>query len=358
VTSSRAWGGLIAQYRSRLPVRAADRVVTLCEGNTPLVRADRLAERICPGVELFLKCEGQNPTGSFKDRGMTVAVTRAVSEGAEALICASTGNTSASAAAYAARAGIRAYVVVPQGKIALGKLSQAVVHGARVIQIEGNFDRALELVRNVKERHPTRLALVNSVNPDRIEGQKTAAFEICDALGRAPDFHCLPVGNAGNITAYWKGYVEYREGGVVPATPRMMGFQAAGAAPLVSGTPVAEPATVATAIRIGNPASWRGATGARDESGGAIEAIDDEGILAAYRLLARTEGIFAEPASAISIAGAQRLAETGRLRAGHVVVCTLTGHGLKDPDNAIASADKPTTIPSDLARLAALLELE
>ena len=358
MTTSRAWGGLIAQYRARLPVKATDRVVTLCEGNTPLVRADRLAEKICPGIELFLKCEGQNPTGSFKDRGMTVAVTRAVSEGAEALICASTGNTSASAAAYAARAGVRAYVVVPEGKIALGKLSQAVVHGATVIQIQGNFDAALELVRDVKERYPTRLALVNSVNPDRIAGQKTAAFEICDALGRAPDYHCLPVGNAGNITAYWKGYVEYRDGGVVGATPRMMGFQAAGAAPLVHGAPVAEPRTVATAIRIGNPASWRGATAARDESDGAIDAIDDDGILAAYRLLARTEGVFAEPASAISIAGALRLGAGGRLRPGDVVVCTLTGHGLKDPDNAIAAADPPLTIPADRSRLAALLELE
>jgi threonine synthase len=341
-----------------MPVQAGDRIVTLNEGNTPLVRADRLAERICPGIELFLKCEGQNPTGSFKDRGMTVAVTRAVSAGAEAVICASTGNTSASAAAYAARAGIRAYVVVPEGKIALGKLSQAVVHGAKVIQIQGNFDRALELVRDAKERHPTRLALVNSVNPDRIEGQKTAAFEICDALGRAPDYHILPVGNAGNITAYWKGYVEYREGGVVARTPRMMGFQAAGAAPLVLGHPVPEPKTIATAIRIGNPAGWKGATGARDESGGVIEAIDDEGILSAYRLLARTEGVFAEPASAISVAGAIRLAETGRLARGDVVVCTLTGHGLKDPDNAIASADPPVTIPADRVRLAAMLELE
>jgi threonine synthase len=358
VTSSTAWGGLIAQYRSRLPIKETDRIVTLCEGNTPLVRADRLAARVCPGIELFLKCDGQNPTGSFKDRGMTVAVTRAVSDGAEAVICASTGNTSAAAAAYAARAGIRAYVVVPEGKIALGKLAQAVVHGARVIQIQGNFDRALELVRDVKERHPTRLALVNSVNPDRIEGQKTASFEICDALGRAPDYHCLPVGNAGNITAYWKGYVEYRESRVVDATPRMMGFQAAGAAPLVHGAPVPEPKTVATAIRIGNPASWRGAIGARDDSGGAIEAIDDEGILAAYRLLARTEGIFAEPASAISVAGALRLGASGRLHAGDIVVCTLTGHGLKDPDNAIASADPPMTIPADRVRLAALLELE
>ena len=358
MTTSTAWGGLIAQYRSRMPVKATDRIVTLNEGNTPLVRADRLADEICPGIELFLKCEGQNPTGSFKDRGMTVAVTRAVSEGAEAVICASTGNTSAAAAAYAARAGIRAYVVVPEGKIALGKLSQAVVHGARVIQIQGNFDRALDLVRDVKERHPTRLALVNSVNPDRIEGQKTAAFEICDALGRAPDYHCLPVGNAGNITAYWKGYREYRDDGVVAATPRMMGFQAAGAAPLVHGAAVAEPHTVATAIRIGNPASWRGAIGARDESGGVIEAIDDDGIMAAYRLLARSEGVFAEPASAISVAGALHLGRTKRLRAGDVVVCTLTGHGLKDPDNAVASAERPVTIPADRVRLAALLELE
>ena len=358
MTESKAWGGLIAQYRSRMPVKPTDCIVTLNEGNTPLVRAGRLADRICPGIELFLKCEGQNPTGSFKDRGMTVAVTRAVAEGAEAVICASTGNTSASAAAYAARAGIRAYVVVPEGKIALGKLSQAVVHGAKVIQIQGNFDRALELVRDVKERHPTRLALVNSVNPDRIEGQKTAAFEICDALGRAPDYHILPVGNAGNITAYWKGYMEYRDGGVVANTPRMMGFQAAGAAPLVSGQPVPEPKTIATAIRIGNPASWAGAIGARDQSGGVIEAIDDEDILAAYRLLARTEGVFAEPASAISVAGALRLAETGRLQRGAVVVCTLTGHGLKDPDNAIASADPPMTIPADRARLSAILELE
>jgi threonine synthase len=288
---------------------------------------------------------------------MTVAVTRAVSEGAEAIICASTGNTSASAAAYAARAGIRAYVVVPEGKIALGKLSQAVVHGAKVIQIQGNFDRALEMVRDAKERHPTRLALVNSVNPDRIQGQKTASFEICDALGRAPDYHCLPVGNAGNITAYWAGYREYVDGGVVPAAPRMMGFQAAGAAPLVHGAPVDDPKTVATAIRIGNPASWRGAIAARDESGGVIEAIDDDGILAAYRLLACTEGVFAEPASAISVAGALRLGKSGRLRAGDIVVCTLTGHGLKDPDNAIKNAPAAISIEADPARLAAVLEL-
>jgi threonine synthase len=354
---SEAWAGLIARYRSRLPVRDGDRIVTLHEGNTPLVRADRLAAAIAPGVEVHLKVDGQNPTGSFKDRGMTVAVTRAVSEGAEAIICASTGNTSASAAAYAARAGIRAYVVVPRGKIALGKLSQAVMHGARVLQIDGNFDQALTLVRDVKERHPTRLALVNSINPDRIAGQKTAAFEICDALGRPPDYHCLPVGNAGNITAYWAGYREYRDDGIIDRCPRMMGFQAAGSAPLVHGHVVEDPSTIATAIRIGNPASWHGAVTARDESGGSIEAIDDEDILSAYRLLARAEGIFAEPASAISVAGALKLGASGRLRPGDVLVLTLTGHGLKDPDTAIANSAAAMTIPAEVERLADALEL-
>jgi threonine synthase len=352
------WGGLIAQFREHLPIKPEDRVVTLNEGNTPLVKADRLAAAIAPGIELWLKCEGQNPTGSFKDRGMTVAVTRALAEGAQAIICASTGNTSASAAAYAARAGIRAYVVVPHGKIALGKLSQAVMHGARVVQIEGNFDHALTLVRDVKERYPTQLALVNSVNPDRIQGQKTAAFEICDALGRAPDYHLLPVGNAGNITAYWKGYNEYHAAGRIDARPRMFGFEAAGAAPLVHGRVVPEPRTIATAIRIGNPASWDGAIGARDESNGAIEAVEDEDILSAYRLLARTEGVFAEPASAISVAGALRLGARGQLRPGDVLVCTLTGHGLKDPDTAIANSEPALSIPADMSRLAAMLELD
>src|SRR5947209_20509417 len=262
---ARAWGGLIEQYRERLPVDPTEKIVTLNEGNTPLVRADRLAAVVAPGIELYLKCEGQNPTGSFKDRGMTVAVTRALAEGAEAVICASTGNTSASAAAYAARAGIRAYVVVPHGKIAPGKLSQAVMHGARVVQIEGNFDQALRLVRDLKERYPTQLALVNSVNPHRIEGQKTAAFEICDALRPAPDYPLLPVGNAGNITAYWRGYKEYLAAGVIDRLPRMMGFEAAGAAPIVLGRVIDEPRTVATAIRIGNPASWQSAEAARDE---------------------------------------------------------------------------------------------
>jgi threonine synthase len=357
VTTFRAWGGLIEQYREHLPIRSSDKVVTLNEGNTPLVRADRLSAVVSPGIELYLKCEGQNPTGSFKDRGMTVAVTKALAEGVEAIICASTGNTSASAAAYAARAGIRAYVVVPRGKIALGKLSQAVMHGARVIQIEGNFDQALTLVRDVKERFPTRLALVNSVNPHRIEGQKTAAFEICDALGRAPDYHLLPVGNAGNITAYWRGYKEYHSAGRIDALPRMMGFEAAGAAPIALGRIVPEPQTVATAIRIGNPASWKGAEAARDESGGAIEAITDDDILAAYRLLARTEGVFAEPASAISLAGALKLGASGRLRPRDVLVLTLTGHGLKDPDTAIANSEAALSIPAELERLAQVLEL-
>lgn len=357
MTAAPTWGGLLAHYRDWLPLRPGDCPVSLNEGNTPLVRAYRLGAAVCPGIELYLKCEGQNPTGSFKDRGMTMAVTRALAEGAEAVICASTGNTSASAAAYAARAGLRAYVVVPQGKIALGKLSQAVMHGARVIQIDGNFDEALRLVRDVKERYPTRLALVNSVNPDRIEGQKTAAFEICDVLGRAPDYHLLPVGNAGNITAYWRGYREYHAAGRVDSRPRMMGWQAAGAAPLVHGRPVDQPQTVATAIRIGHPASWDGAIRARDESGGAIEAVEDEDILAAYRLLARTEGVFAEPASAISVAGALRMGARGQLRPGDVLVCTLTGHGLKDPDTAIASSEPAIAVPPDLERLAEALGL-
>ena len=358
MTDSRGWGGLIAHYRDRLPILPGDRIVTLNEGNTPLVRADRLAAAVAPGIELYLKIDGQNPTGSFKDRGMTVAVTRAVSEGAEAIICASTGNTSASAAAYAARAGIRAYVVVPQGKIALGKLSQAVMHGARVIQIDGNFDQALALVRDVKERYPTQLALVNSVNPDRRRRPEDGGVRDLRRARACPGLSLLPVGNAGNITAYWKGYCEYHAAGKIERRPHMMGFEAAGAAPLVLGRVVEHPKTLATAIRIGNPASWQGAIAARDQSGGAIDAIDDDGIVAAYRLLARTEGVFAEPASAISVAGALKLGASGRLRPGDLLVLTLTGHGLKDPDTAIASSETPLSIPPDLERLAALLELE
>jgi threonine synthase len=351
------WPGIIARYRDLLPVGPEERVVTLHEGNTPLVRAERLAAELAPGVEIHLKLEGLNPTASFKDRGMTMAVTKAVTDGAEAVICASTGNTSASAAAYAARAGLRAIVLVPRGAIALGKLSQALMHGARVVQVDAGFDEALRLVLEIRERHPRALTLVNSINPFRIEGQKTASFEICDVLGRAPDIHCIPVGNAGNITAYWRGYREYRARGIIDALPRMMGFEAAGAAPIVHGHPIERPETVATAIRIGNPASWEGAVAARDESGGVIEAVSDEDILSAYRTVARTEGVFVEPASAISIAGLAALYRRGLVRAGQVVVCTLTGHGLKDPDTAIANADEPVSIPADGARLAAAVGL-
>jgi threonine synthase len=333
----KAWPGVIEAYRSRLPVTDATPVITLREGGTPLLPAPTLSQRT--GCDVYLKVEGANPTGSFKDRGMTVAISKAAEEGAKAVICASTGNTSASAAAYAVRAGMTCAVLVPQGKIALGKMAQALVHGAKLLQVDGNFDDCLELARKLAVDYP--VALVNSVNPHRIEGQKTAAFEICDVLGRAPDVHCIPVGNAGNITAYWRGYCEYR------ATPRLFGFQAAGAAPLVIGAPVKAPVTIATAIRIGNPASWTGAETARDESRGLIDAVTDKQILEAYRLLARSEAVFVEPASAASVAGLLATAADGRIAAGSVVVCTLTGHGLKDPEWAISGAPKPITVPID-----------
>jgi threonine synthase len=348
------WPGLIEAYRDRLPVTERTPVVTLNEGNTPLVEAARLSEQV--GARVFLKVEGANPTGSFKDRGMTVAISKAAEEGAKVVVCASTGNTSASAAAYAARAGMIAAVIIPDGHVALGKLAQALIHGARVVPVRGSFDDALHIVRQLGERGG--VTVVNSINPFRIEGQKTAAFEICDALGRAPDYHLLPVGNAGNITAYWRGYQEYHAAGAADRLPRMMGFEAAGAAPIVHGRVIEEPRTVATAIRIGNPASWKAAEAARDESGGVIEAISDDDILAAYRLLARTEGVFAEPASAISLAGALKLGASGRLRPRDVLVLTLTGHGLKDPDTAIANSEATLSIPPDLARLAAVLELD
>jgi threonine synthase len=332
-----AWPGVIEAYRSRLPVTDTTPVITLREGGTPLLSAPMLSRRT--GCEVYLKVEGGNPTGSFKDRGMTVAISKAAEEGAKAVICASTGNTSASAAAYAVRAGMTCAVLVPQGKIALGKMAQALVHGAKLLQIDGNFDDCLELARKLAIDYP--VALVNSVNPHRIEGQKTAAFEVCDVLGRAPDVHCIPVGNAGNITAYWRGYCEYG------MAPRLFGFQAAGAAPLVVGAPVKAPVTIATAIRIGNPASWTGAEMARDESHGLIDAVTDKQILEAYRLLARSEGVFVEPASAASVAGLLATAADGRLPAGSVVVCTLTGHGLKDPEWAISGAPKPITVPID-----------
>ena len=341
--SATTWPGLIEAYRDRLPVTDSTPIVTLFEGGTPLVPARELSART--GCEVYIKVEGANPTGSFKDRGMTMAISKAAEDGAKAVICASTGNTSASAAAYAVRAGMTCAVLVPQGKIALGKMAQALVHGARLLQVDGNFDDCLELARKLAVDYP--VALVNSVNPFRLQGQKTAAFEICDVLGRAPDVHCIPVGNAGNITAYWMGYQEYAKDGLVASTPRMFGFQAAGSAPIVNGAPVLRPMTIATAIRIGNPASWAFAEQARDESGGLIDAVTDKQILEAYRLVARSEAVFVEPASAASIAGLLATAADGRLPKGSTVVCTVTGNGLKDPEWAISGAPKPITVPVD-----------
>jgi threonine synthase len=345
-----AWNGLVDRYRDRLPVGDAP-AVTLLEGNTPLIEAPRLATALGLGedgldVRVLLKYEGLNPTGSFKDRGMCVAMTVAVARGATAVICASTGNTSAAAAAYAARAGLRAFVIVPEGNIALGKLSQAVIHGATVLAVDGNFDDAYRVVSGVAELRD--VTVVNSINPDRLQGQKTAAFEICEVLDAAPDYHFLPVGNAGNISAYWMGYREYNEAGLSAGLPRMMGFQAAGAAPIVEGHPVADPSTLASAIRIGNPVSWKKAEAARDESGGVIEAVTDDEILEAYSLLASSEGVFAEPASAASVAGLRKLAQEGRIDEKTTVVCTLTGHGLKDPDNAIAVCPAPLRVSADV----------
>jgi threonine synthase len=344
---------VIEAYRDRMPVEPGWTVVTLGEGGTPLLPAPYLSDRV--GCEVFLKVDGANPTGSFKDRGMTMAVTDAKAHGQQGVICASTGNTSASAAAYAARAGMTCAVLVPQGKIALGKMAQALVHGAKLLQVDGNFDDCLELAQKLSVDYP--VALVNSVNPFRLEGQKTAAFEICEKLGRAPDVHCIPVGNAGNITAYWKGYREFAADGVVASTPRMFGFQAAGAAPIVNGAPVKSPVTIATAIRIGNPASWTFAEQARDESGGLIDAVTDKQILEAYRLCARSEAVFVEPASAASVAGLLQTAADGRLPAGSLVVCTVTGNGLKDPEWAISGAPKPITVPVDGHAAAAALHL-
>jgi len=346
----RAWPGLIERYREHLPVGPSTPVVTLLEGGTPLVRAPVLSART--GCDVWLKVEGANPTGSFKDRGMTVAVSRALEEGARAVLCASTGNTSASAAAYAARAAITCAVVVPEGKVALGKLAQALVHGATVLAVDGSFDDCLALVRTLAERHP--VALVNSVNPLRIQGQKTVAFEIVEALGRAPDVHCIPVGNAGNITATWLGYREAVELGMGAGRPAMLGFQAAGAAPLVIGRPVERPATIASAIRIGRPASAEGARRAVAESGGRLAAVTDRQILAAYRLLAREEGVFVEMASAASVAG---LLDVGVER-GKLVVCTVTGNGLKDPDWALAGAPPPSPVPPDPVAAAEALGLQ
>lgn len=342
------WRGLIEEYRDRLPVTDKTPVVSLLEGGTPLVYACNLSERV--GAQVWLKVEGANPTGSFKDRGMTVAISKAAEAGAKAVVCASTGNTSASAAAYAVKAGMTAVVLVPEGKIAMGKLAQAIVMGSKLLQVQGNFDDCLTLARDMAEHYP--IALVNSVNPHRIEGQKTASFEIVDALGDAPDIHCLPVGNAGNITAYWKGFTEYAADGIATKTPRMWGFQAEGAAPIVRGHVVEKPETIATAIRIGNPASWEHAVAARDDSGGLIDMVSDQEILAAYHYLASREAVFVEPASAASVAGLLKLHAAGKVDAGQKIVCTVTGNGLKDPQWALESAADPIVIPVDVTAAA------
>jgi threonine synthase len=344
-----AWHGLIHRYRQFLPVSEATPVVTLNEGNTPLIRAERLRRHLGVPCEVYLKYEGANPTGSFKDRGMTLAMSKAVERGAQAVICASTGNTSASAAAYAARAGLKAFVLIPEGKIALGKLSQAMFHGASVLQIRGNFDDALKIVRRISETHP--IVLVNSLNPDRLEGQKTGAFEICDQLGEAPTDHFIPVGNAGNITAYWRGYREYHRAGMVSHLPRMIGWQAEGAAPIVRGQVVERPETVASAIRIGNPASWQGALEAAQQSQGAIDMVSDEEILDAYALLAQVEGVFCEPASAAAVAGLAKWTKAKGFSPSDRVVCVLTGHGLKDPDTAVKRSPKPASVEAEMGEV-------
>ena len=354
--TSRALGGstpgVIERFRDQLPVTESTPVVSLGEGNTPLIRSARLSDET--GAEIWLKYEGLNPTGSFKDRGMTVAISKAVEEGSRAVVCASTGNTSASAAAYAARAGLICGVLIPEGNVALGKLAQALMHGARVLQIAENFDRALTLVRDLARDNP--ITVVNSINPYRVEGQKTAAFEVVQALGRAPDLHFMPVGNAGNITAYWRGYTEAKDLGWCSETPRMMGFQAEGASPIVKGHPVEDPTTVATAIRIGNPASWNGAIAAAEESGGAIEAVRDKEIIESHRALA-AEGVFVELASAAGVAGLRALSQRNDLPPSSVVVCVLTGHGLKDPEWAMAAAARPRQVSADEDTILAELDL-
>lgn len=344
--------GIIQRYKKFLPVSGKTPLISLNEGNTPLIHAGYLSKLAGDNLDVYLKYEGANPTGSFKDRGMTLAISKACEENAAAVICASTGNTSASAAAYAARAGIECIVLIPSGAIALGKLSQALIHGAKVLAIKGNFDAALGLVKEITEQYPIRL--VNSLNPYRIQGQKTASFEICDYLGDAPDFQVMPVGNAGNISAYWKGYKEYKERGLSKRLPVILGFQAEGAAPIVRGKPVKDPRTLATAIRIGNPASWKSAELARDESGGLIDMVSDKQILYAYKMLAAKEGVFAEPASAASIAGLLKLIKRGYFNAASAkrrkirIVCILTGHGLKDPERAIKTIKPPKVIRADL----------
>ena len=341
-----SWRGIIEEYREFFPVTEKTTVVTLKEGNTPLIKSKNLLKKLGLDLELYFKFDGANPTGSFKDRGMTLALSKSLEEDSKAVICASTGNTSASASAYAARAGIKSIVLLPEGKIAFGKLAQALVHGAHVIQIKGNFDEALNIVKALVQKYS--ITLVNSINPFRLEGQKSAAFEICDQFGFSPQYHALPVGNAGNITAYWKGYKEYKEAGKIISLPKMLGFQAAGAAPIVLGRPVEKPETIATAIRIGNPASWKGAVNARDESGGRIDAVTDEEILNAYSLIASLEGIFCEPASAASLAGVIKLYRENYFNNGDYVVCTLTGNGLKDADVVFKVSKEPIKVEADI----------
>ncbi|MEM6823328.1 MAG: threonine synthase [Verrucomicrobiota bacterium] len=351
------WPGVIERYRKHLPVTEETPVVTLLEGNTPLIPAPRLAEALGGGFELYLKYEAMNPTCSFKDRGMTMAMTKAKERGAKVVVCASTGNTSAAAAAYATRGGMKAVVILPHGKIAMGKLAQALIYGARIVAIDGNFDEALDLVRALGERDDVEV--VNSINPYRIEGQKTASFEICDVLGRAPDFHFIPVGNAGNITAYWKGFQEYKDEGEVGSLPKMMGWQAAGAAPIVEDRVFDKPETVATAIRIGNPASWKFAVAAAEESGGLIDKVTDEEILEAYRLVSGKEGVFVEPACAAPLAGLKKAVERGLIPSGSVITATMTGHGLKDPDTAISQSNQTLKpVPPNVDAVLKLIDAE
>ncbi len=348
------WNGVIEEYREFLPVNDKTPVITLQEGNTPLVKALNIKQRLSLDFELYFKFDGANPTGSFKDRGMTLALSKALESGAKAVICASTGNTSASASAYAAKASMKAIVLIPEGKIALGKLVQALIHNAYVLQVKGNFDEALDIVKALVEKYP--ITLVNSINPYRIEGQKSAAFEVCDQLGFAPTYHALPVGNAGNITAYWRGYNEYRNAGRSSTLPIMLGFQAAGSAPIVLGKIVENPETIATAIRIGNPASWKGAVATRNESGGRIDAVTDEEILHTYKLIASAEGIFCEPASAASLAGVIKLHKEKFFRPRSHVVCTLTGSGLKDPDIVFKVTREPLKVDAVVAAVEKALE--
>lgn len=348
------WRGVIEEYRSRLPVTSATPVISLCEGGTPLVYACDLSSQL--EGDVWLKFEGANPTGSFKDRGMTMAISKAAEQGSKAVVCASTGNTSASAAAYAAKAGMTPVVLVPKGKIAMGKLAQAIAHGAKLLQVNGNFDDCLEIARELAEHYP--VSLVNSVNPDRIEGQKTASFEVVDALGFAPDIHALPVGNAGNITAYWRGYTEYRNDSIIKSLPSMWGFQAAGAAPIVRGKVVRKPETIATAIRIGNPASWQQAIEARDQSKGLISSVTDKEILAAYRMVAAKEGLFVEPSSAAGIAGLLKYKRAGRLEKGKKIVITVTGNGLKDVGWVLDDAKSPIVIKANVRAAAEAIGLE